>query len=77
MSFSAVSSNKTQDINLSVEGTKLQESFTAVGTVGNPMTLLLLLYVEIFTTVILKENFHLNTTLLQTVVTCCMSYENQ
>lgn len=69
--FSEVSSHKTQDITWSGVGTKLQESFTTVWTIGNLMALLLstLLWVEIFTTAIFKENFHLNNTLLQTVVT--------
>ena len=63
-SFSEVSSHKTRDITRTVEGTKLQESFTAVWTIGNPMALLLLLRVEIFTTVIWKENFHSSISLL-------------
>ena len=70
MSFSEVSSHKTWDSTETVEGTKLRESFTAVWTIRNPMALWPLLQVEIFTTTILKENFHLNNTLLWTVVTC-------
>ena len=58
-SFSKVSNHKTRDITRMIEGTKFQESFTAVWTIGNPKVLLLLLQVEIFTTEILKEIFPL------------------
>ena len=69
--------HKTRGITRTVKGTELQESSTVVSTIGNTMDLLMILQVEIFTTAFFKEIFCSNTTLLESVVTCChMFYES-